>query len=169
MALCPSSFCSLNGSSVCPFVSIVGGLKSSWKGEYREPRCLQLTQGSSLSEPPFLLSWPLPEPPASPRPLIRSPSPSFPCQGPTGRTQPSMAGEECQWLCHSLQSSPFSPKNGSRADLRHATFDYELQQLEFGKDETAHWVSRLQKCLDLATLVLGPVVLQDLSKRSCTL
>ncbi|KAJ6633945.1 hypothetical protein lerEdw1_014236 [Lerista edwardsae] len=121
-------------AKACMALEQVGGLKSPWKGEYREPRCLQLIQGTSLPEPPFLLSRPLPEPPASPQPLMRSSSPSFPCQGPTGRTRPSMDGEECQWLCHSLQSSllaPFSPESGSRADLRHATFEYELQQLEF--------------------------------------
>lgn len=130
-----------------PFCLIVGGLKSPWKGEYREPRCLQMIQGTSLPESPLPPSRPMPESPASLQPLTRSPSPPLPCQDLTGSNmQLSLNGKECQGSCNSLQPTilaPHSPQSGIWVDLRNATFEHELQQLEFGKDETLHRVSVL--------------------------
>ncbi|XP_066484376.1 mitogen-activated protein kinase kinase kinase 14 [Tiliqua scincoides] len=120
---------------VCEALEQVGGLKSPWKGEYREPRCLQMIQGTSLPESPLPPSRPMPESPASLQPLTRSPSPPLPCQDPTGSNmQLSLNGKECQGSCNSLQPTilaPLSPQSSIWVDLRNATFEHELQQLEF--------------------------------------
>ncbi|XP_062994538.1 mitogen-activated protein kinase kinase kinase 14 [Elgaria multicarinata webbii] len=110
----------------------VGGLKSSWRGIYKEPRCIQFTQESSLSGPPL----PILEPPACLNPLARSPSPPLPSQGLTEENQllhPNV-GKEVLWPCDSLQHSipaPLSTKKGSLSEWRTTALEHDLQQLEF--------------------------------------
>ncbi|XP_061448173.1 mitogen-activated protein kinase kinase kinase 14 [Rhineura floridana] len=116
----------------CTALEKVGGLKSPWRGEYREPRSLQLAQETSLPEPPLSIF----EPPGSLSLLTRSRTPPLPCQGPTERVQfihPSTC-KELMRLCDALQPSslaPLSTKRGSLTDWGTTSFEHELQQLEF--------------------------------------
>ncbi|KAJ7313497.1 hypothetical protein JRQ81_004919 [Phrynocephalus forsythii] len=108
----------------------VGGLASPWRGEYREPRCLQLTQESSRPEP--LLQEV--EPPPSLKPLARSPGPPLPSQAWTERTQsthPSM-GKKLLWPYDSLQPSVLTLGNSKKGSLTEwRNLEQDLQQLEF--------------------------------------
>ncbi|XP_020653659.3 mitogen-activated protein kinase kinase kinase 14 isoform X1 [Pogona vitticeps] len=108
----------------------VGGLTSPWRGEYREPRCLQVAQETSRPEP--LLQEV--EPPPSLKPLARSPGPPLPPQGWTERTQlthPSMC-KKLLWPYDSLQPSILTPLNSKKGSLTEwTTLEHDLQQLEF--------------------------------------
>ncbi|XP_053121057.1 mitogen-activated protein kinase kinase kinase 14 [Hemicordylus capensis] len=120
----------------CTALEQVGGLKSPWRGEYQEPRCLHSTQQTSLTEPSSSISRPVPEPPASPEPLAKSSSPPFPCQSLWERT-PLIHPNVCKELPASYDSlqpsflSPLSNRRDSWTDWRSDTFEQELQQLEF--------------------------------------
>ncbi|XP_044302863.1 mitogen-activated protein kinase kinase kinase 14 isoform X2 [Varanus komodoensis] len=117
----------------------VGGLKSPLKGVCRESRCLQISQDTSLSEPPL----PILETPASLKILARSSSQLLLSQGLTEKKQsshPSMC-EQLLWPCDSLQPSipaPLSTKKGSSTEWRTTTFEHDLQPVELGNDRFAH-------------------------------
>ncbi|XP_063156617.1 mitogen-activated protein kinase kinase kinase 14 [Candoia aspera] len=116
----------------CTALQQVGGLKSSWSGEYREPRRLQLTQKTSFPE----LLLPVPEPLGSPKLLCRSPSPPLPCQDLTERKlliHPDMCKKllpPCDSLLPSFLTPP-STRKGSMTEWRTPSIDHDLQQLEF--------------------------------------
>ncbi|XP_003222577.2 mitogen-activated protein kinase kinase kinase 14 [Anolis carolinensis] len=110
----------------------VGGLKSPWRSEYREPRCLQMVKEISLPEPPL----PALEPPSSMKPLIRSLSSPLPSQAPMERS-PCVHPSACRkllWPYDSLQPplpAPLSTKKSSFVEWKTATLEHDLQQLEF--------------------------------------
>nr|XP_034991369.1 mitogen-activated protein kinase kinase kinase 14 isoform X2 [Zootoca vivipara] len=109
----------------CAALEKVGGLRSPWRGEYRQPRSLQLAPEPSLPDPPL----PIPEPP-------ESHTPPLPRQGLAEKAQfiPLSTCKELMQPCDSLQPcfpSPLNAKRGSLTDWRTTSFELELQQLEF--------------------------------------
>ncbi|KAK9396830.1 mitogen-activated protein kinase kinase kinase 14 [Crotalus adamanteus] len=116
----------------CTALKQVGGVKSSWNSEYREPRCLQLTQKTILPE--LLLS--IPELPDSQKVLSRSPRLLLPCQDLTERKQlihPDMC-KELLPPCDSFLPSflaPISTKKYNMTEWGTPSIDHDLQQLEF--------------------------------------
>lgn len=127
---------------LCASCPLVGGLKSPWREEYREPRHLPWVQSHTLPDPPQTAGQ-MPETPVSLRPFARSPSPPFDHQGPgekTHLTTPSPQKERLQpW-----DSPPRNIKRGSWRDRRTATLEEEFQQLELGNDGAAHKFSSLK-------------------------
>ncbi|KAH0626940.1 hypothetical protein JD844_002247 [Phrynosoma platyrhinos] len=120
------------GDDLLVGMGIVGGLKSPWRGEYREPRCLQMVQETNFPGPPL----PALDPPGSMKPLVRSPSASLPLQALMERSQfvhPN-AYRELLWPFDSLQPcfpAPLSTKKGSFMEWKTTNLEHDLQQLEF--------------------------------------
>ncbi|KAM3821381.1 mitogen-activated protein kinase kinase kinase 14 [Vipera latastei] len=116
----------------CTALKQVGGVKSSWNGEYREPRSLRLAQKAILPE--LLLS--IPELPDSQKVLSRSPRPSLPCHDLIERKQ-LIHPDLCKELlppCDSLLSSFLAPINTRKYNMTEwgtPSIDHDLQQLEF--------------------------------------
>uniref|UniRef100_A0ACB8EVC7 Uncharacterized protein n=1 Tax=Sphaerodactylus townsendi TaxID=933632 RepID=A0ACB8EVC7_9SAUR len=106
----------------------VGGLKTPWRGEYREPRRLPGAESCSLPDPPHTVGL-TPESPRSPRPFARSPSPPRDPRRPAEKTPSTPLNPHKEWS-QPWDSAPACIRQGTWQDWRTAALEQELQQLE---------------------------------------
>nr|XP_056720690.1 mitogen-activated protein kinase kinase kinase 14 [Euleptes europaea] len=112
----------------CVALEQVGGLKSPWRGEYREPRHLPWAQGPSLPDHPQAAGL-TPKTSGSPQPFARSPSSPLYHQEPAEKTPSTSLSPHKEWS-QPWDSTAVSIKRGNWRDWQTATLEQEFQQLE---------------------------------------
>lgn len=146
--------------AVCPFVRpgpphhvslclAVGGLKSPWRGEYKEPRHLPPALQAHPPPHPAPSHQPLPAQPGEPSPGTPGPQPAEDTTGGAPKPQPPLPPdppernkcpslnwgkeESGMWEPLPLSSLDPAPTKSPSSPERKATFpEQELQQLEIG-------------------------------------
>ncbi|XP_054848242.1 mitogen-activated protein kinase kinase kinase 14 [Eublepharis macularius] len=139
----------------------VGGLKSPWRGEYREPRHLQWAQGHSLPAHPQTAGL-TPEMPLSSKLFDRRPSSPPYHQGLVEKTlSPCKEGLQPQ------HSTPLHIKRGGWRVWQTATLEKEFQQLELELvlNSLAHPFSVEEQEQILSGLHLDSPLLSDASEK----
>ncbi|XP_015284435.1 PREDICTED: mitogen-activated protein kinase kinase kinase 14 [Gekko japonicus] len=149
----------------CAALEQVGGLKSPWGGERREPRHPPWAPSPTFPDHPQT-AGPVPETPVSLTPFARSPGPPLNPQGLLEKTQFTSSSPRKEWL-QPWDSAPLGTKRGSWRDWRDATLEQEFQQLELELvlNRLAHPVCLEEQEQILSCLSLGSPLLPDASDK----